>query len=102
MKIIDDFVRKALMKLADSCGTKVKTGQALGISDKHVGQILAGNVNYLNDRTWQKIEPILEPYFPEEEPPDPQHKFILDNLKYMTDEDIQRITTVMIKSGKLP
>lgn len=62
MKYIDDHIRLAISNLKQVCVTNKETGRRLGISGKHVGQILSGEVQSVRDNTWKEhMEPILRP-----------------------------------------
>ncbi len=63
MKIIDDNIYAALHKLKLVCGgTNAELGRKLGLSRAYIGKLINGKSNYFEEKTWERIEPILRPY----------------------------------------
>jgi hypothetical protein len=62
MKIISPDILDALHRMKLQLGTNVEVAKRLGVSSKHVGKILAEDVKYFEDRTWERIEPLITPY----------------------------------------
>ncbi|MBN2641510.1 MAG: hypothetical protein JXR78_07650 [Victivallales bacterium] len=63
MKIIDEGIMTALSKMRLSHdGKNIRLAEKLGLTNAYIGKIFKGKVNYFNDDTWKKIEPVLRPY----------------------------------------
>ncbi len=45
-------------------GTNEEVGKILGVTKKHIGNILAGKIQYIQEDTWKKMEPHLNPFLP--------------------------------------
>lgn len=62
MKIISPDILDALHRMKIQFGTNVGVARKLGVSSKHVGKILTEDVKYFEDKTWERIEPLIVPY----------------------------------------
>ncbi|MCF6174623.1 MAG: hypothetical protein L3J71_02525 [Victivallaceae bacterium] len=62
MKIIDKSLIDAFYKLKFDLGTNKEVAEKIHISQAHVGRILKGEVNYLEDKTWKRLKPIIKPF----------------------------------------
>ena len=60
-KRIDTGIRLAISNFRQTCASNEEAGDRLGISGKHVGQILKGEVDSIRSSTWEGMEPILRP-----------------------------------------
>jgi hypothetical protein len=65
-KVVDNSVKLAISSLKMICITNEETGRRLGITGKHVGQILKGEVGVIRDDTWDQMLPVLRPLLPAE------------------------------------
>ena len=61
---ITDEIIGALLKLKLIYGSNEELGKLCGISKKHIGQILSGNVAYVRRDTWEAIEPHIKKLLP--------------------------------------
>lgn len=61
MKNIDSNIILAISSLKQVCLTNDAVGKRLGITGKHVGQILMHNVQFIRKHTWEQMEPVLRP-----------------------------------------
>jgi hypothetical protein len=62
MKRIDKQIILAVSSLKQVCITNDETGNRLGISGKHVSQIIKGEVESIRPSTWKIMEPVLRPF----------------------------------------
>lgn len=62
MKIIDSKIANGFRRMKASLGTDAEMSRVLQISRAHVGRILKGKINYLEDDTWERIKHIVEHY----------------------------------------
>jgi hypothetical protein len=68
MIYIDETIRLAVSNLKQLCVTNDAAGERLGISGKHVSQIIKGEVESIRPSTWETMEPILKPYIHRKKP----------------------------------
>ena len=61
-KVITKEIIHAIDRLKLVHGSNEEIGKLFGISKKHVGQILSGNVEFIRSETWSRIEPVLRPH----------------------------------------
>ena len=63
MKIIDEHVFLALHHFRTRChSSNAEMGRILELSKGHMSKIMNEKVSYFEDKTWERIEPILAPY----------------------------------------
>ncbi|MDD5698777.1 MAG: hypothetical protein PHH77_09200 [Victivallaceae bacterium] len=62
MKIISPDILDAIHRMKIQLGTNTAVAKRFGVTSKHVGKVLAEEVNYFEDKTWAKIQPALTPY----------------------------------------
>jgi hypothetical protein len=67
MIYIDNNIRLAISSLKQICVTNDATGERLGVSGKHISQILKGEVESIRPSTWETMEPILRRFMPRHE-----------------------------------
>lgn len=67
MKIIDLPLSNAIRRLRLNSGSDSEVAEKLNLSRAHIGRILKGKINYFEDDTWKRIEPILSPYMTNED-----------------------------------
>lgn len=70
MIYIDNNIRLAISSLKQICVTNDATGERLGVSGKHISQILKGEVESIRPSTWEDMEPILRKFMPRHETPE--------------------------------
>lgn len=63
MKIINQQFLEALRKLKLKVGTNKNIAKAAFISEAHVGRLIAGRIEMLKDDTYDRLLPLVEPYF---------------------------------------
>jgi hypothetical protein len=105
MRVVDRHVVDALRRMRLVLMTNRKIAEKLGISAKHVGQILAGKVQFLNDETWEAMAPHIKPYIQAPEPTipaptDTKRCFVATHLHVLTDDQVDAIALQIIASGK--
>jgi transcriptional regulator with XRE-family HTH domain len=64
--MITDEIIGALLKLKLVHGSNEELGRLLGMSKKHIGQILNGNVAYVRRETWNNMAPHLKRLLPKD------------------------------------
>ena len=69
MIYINNRIILAISSLKQICITDSATGDKLGITGKHVGQILKGEVESIRPSTWKQMEPVLQGFMPAEKLP---------------------------------
>jgi len=62
MIYIDKKIRLAISSLKQICVTNDATGERLGVSGKHISQILKGEVESIRPSTWETMVPALRPF----------------------------------------
>lgn len=63
MKIIDKDIFLALHHFRTRCGSSnAEMGRRLELSKGHMSKIMNEKVGYFEDKTWERIEPILQPF----------------------------------------
>ncbi|MEI3002747.1 MAG: S24 family peptidase [Victivallis sp.] len=62
MKMIDLTLSNAIRRMRAGMKSDAALADKLGLSRMHIGRILKGKINYFEDDTWQRIEPLLKPY----------------------------------------
>lgn len=68
MKIIDLKIGNGFRRMKAALGTDAEMARVLGISRAHVGRILKGVTNYLEDETWERIKDIVGRYIDDNDP----------------------------------
>lgn len=68
MKIIDLKIGNGFRRMKAAVGTDAEMARILGVSRAHVGRILKGITNYLEDDTWERIKDIVGRYIKEDDP----------------------------------
>ncbi|MBQ9502881.1 MAG: hypothetical protein IJU70_12040 [Lentisphaeria bacterium] len=68
MRLIDLKLSNAFRRMRATVRTNVELADKLGLSRAHVGRILKGEVYYLDDKTWVRIEKLVTPYISDEDP----------------------------------
>lgn len=68
MKLIDLRIANAFRRMRAAHKSAREISFILGLSAAHIGKILSGKVNYFEDKTWERIEPIVSRYMAKEEP----------------------------------
>lgn len=68
MKIIDLKIANGFRRMKAAMETDAAVSRALGLSRAHVGRILKGTTYYLEDETWNRIEPIVKRYIHDDDP----------------------------------
>ncbi len=66
MKILEKTHIDAIHKLKFTLVTQKAVAEKLGLSATHIGKLLKGEINYFEDKTWSRIEPILRPFIIQE------------------------------------
>lgn len=61
---VTDAIIDAVLKIKLVVGSNEEVGRLLGVSKKHIGKILSGDVQYIQEDTWKKMEPQLRPHMP--------------------------------------
>jgi hypothetical protein len=67
MIYIDKKIRLAISSLKQICVTNDATGERLGVSGKHISQILKGEVESIRPSTWETMKPALRPFLHQDE-----------------------------------
>jgi hypothetical protein len=62
MKIIDARILDAFHKMKTELHTNRAIAERMPFTAKHVGKILAGEVNYFEPKTWPDVERAIKPY----------------------------------------
>ena len=63
MKIIDEDIYAALLHFKTRCkSNNSEMGRRLDLSRDHVGKIINKKLTYIEDKTWERIHPIIAPY----------------------------------------
>lgn len=62
MKIIDIPIYNAFLRMRQAKGSNAEIARLLGLSRAHITQIFKMETRYLNDSTWERIQPTLSPY----------------------------------------
>lgn len=55
-------IRAAVAIIRQRVGTNKETGELLGFSGKHIGDIVSGKTLTIHEDRWQAMEPILRPH----------------------------------------
>lgn len=68
MKIIDLRIGNGFRRMKAAVGTNAEMARILGLSRAHIGRILSGVTNYLEDDTWARISGIMSRYIRPDDP----------------------------------
>jgi len=68
MKQIDLKLSNAFRRMRATVRTNTELADKLGFSRAHVGRILKGEVYYLDDKNWARIEKLVTPFISDEDP----------------------------------
>lgn len=91
MKYIDDRILLAISSLKQVCITNEETASRLGITGKHLGQILKGEVQSFPPSTWKTMKTVLKPFLNEPVPDAVNEKYdVKYRIKSMSDR-VQRL-----------
>lgn len=62
MKIIDESIFEALVRMKVKYGSASELARRLELSRSHISLLMHRRVNYFEDKTWQRIEPLVSQF----------------------------------------